>query len=306
MIQFLRIPNLLGLILISIFYLSVGYSQECKKQYFEKETILRHVKALSSDQFEGRHTGTIGAIRAKKYIINQFHSLGVKPIKKTFEQPFIFYKGKKEYKATNVLGYVKGTCEPKKIIVICAHYDHLGVRKGKIFNGADDNASGLGALFAFAEYFKTHPPKHTVVLAAFDGEELGTKGSSYFMNNLPFSEDRILLNINMDMISRSDKKELYVVGANINTFLKEAVCCVNSKEIKLISGHDGYDNKDSWVYASDHTPFHKKGIPFLYFGVEDHDDYHEPTDVFEKINQDFYIASVSTIISVFNKIDSQF
>lgn len=300
-----NIPSTLILILINLLLFQIGYSQECSNTYFNKDALLRHVEALSSDHFEGRKTGTKGAVLAKKYIINQFHALNVKPLKrKSYEQPFAFNKGKKEYKGTNVLGYIKGTCEPKKFIIISAHYDHVGIENGQIYNGADDNASGIGALFSFAEYFKKHPPKHSVILAAFDAEELGTKGSAYFVNNLLFPEKKIVLNINMDMISRSDKNELYVVGTNVNKVLKQAICCVKSEKVKLIAGHDGYDNKESWVYASDHVHFHKKGIPFLYFGVEDHEDYHEPTDDFKNIHKEFYVEVVGVIISIFNQIDA--
>ncbi len=300
-------PRLRSFFVLYIFLLITlfGYSQVCSKNYFDEETLLRHVKALSSDMFEGRKTGTKGAVRAKKYIINQFYSLDVKSFKNSYEQPFLFTKGKKEYKGTNVIGYVRGKCKPNEFIVISAHYDHLGIKKGKIYNGADDNASGLGALFSFAEYFKKYPPKHSVILVAFDAEELGIKGSAFFLKNLPVHEKKVILNINMDMISRSDSNELYVVGTNLKKSLKSAVCCVKSKKVKLISGHDGYDNKESWVYASDHVHFHKAGIPFLYFGVEDHEDYHEHTDVFENIHQDFYKEAVRVIISVFNKIDGK-
>jgi Zn-dependent M28 family amino/carboxypeptidase len=294
----------LALVFTSVFCSYLSYAQDYSKYYFDGETLLRHVKALSSDAFEGRQTGTKGAIKAKKYIINQFHSLKVKPIKRSYEQPFTFAKGRKEYKGTNVIGYIKGSCQPNKFIVISAHYDHVGVKDGQIYNGADDNASGLSALFSFAEYFRKHPPKHTVILAAFDAEELGMKGSSFYTNNLPFSSKRIVVNLNMDMISRSNKNELYVVGANVNHSLKKTVCCIKSKKVKLVAGHDGYDDKDSWVYSSDHANFYKKGIPFLYFGVEDHEDYHEPTDDFENIHPEFYTEAVKVIISVFDKIDS--
>lgn len=291
------------LVIASVFCVSVAHSQECIKTYFNESALLRHVEALSSDTFEGRETGTKGSEKAQKYIINQFYSLGVKPLNSTYEQVFHFSKGGKRYKGTNLLGFVKGKREPNKVIVISAHYDHLGVKDGVIYNGADDNASGLGALFAFAEYFGKYPPDHSVIFAAFDAEELGMKGSKYFINNLRFLPSKIKVNLNMDMISRSEKNELYVVGANLNKTLKKVVCCSTSKNAKLLIGHDGYDKKENWVYASDHANFHKKGISFLYFGVEDHNDYHEPTDDFTNIHSEFYVDAVKVIMSVFNKID---
>lgn len=266
--------------------------------------LLQHVKTLSSNAFEGRRTGTKGAIKAKKYIINQFHSLGVKPLTKSFEQSFSFTKGRHQYNGANVLGVIKGTEKPSKYIVISAHYDHEGVKFGKIFNGADDNASGVAALFSFAEYFKVNLPKHSVILAAFDAEELGLRGSKHFINNSVISSKQIILNLNMDMISRSDKNELFVTGTTYNTSLKQLILNIQKrKNVKLVLGHDGNDKLENWTYSSDHASFHKAGIPFLYFGVEDHEDYHEPTDDFENIHPEFYKESVGVIISVFEKVD---
>ena len=160
-------------------------------------------------------------------------------------------------------------------------------------------------MFAFAEYFKKFPPKHSVILAAFDGEELGLQGSKYYVNNSIIPSKDIIVNLNMDMISRSDKKELYVVGTSENKKLNYLITnSKHSSEIKLVRGHDGYDGLDNWTYSSDHANFHKIGIPFLYFGVEDHKDYHEPTDDYKNIQPEFYTEAVNTIISVFQKIDN--
>lgn len=297
-----------SLLLIVLFYvvcnsISAQYNDD-KCELFDEIELLKHVKSLSSDAFEGRRTGTKGALKARKYIINQFHALSVKPLGKTYEQPFSFRRKGKDFEASNVLGLIKGTEYPKKYIVISAHYDHEGIKNGEIYNGADDNASGVSALFSFAEFFKKNPPKHSVILAAFDAEELGLKGSKYFVNYTNILPRDILLNINMDMISRSEGNELFVSGASDNKTLKLITsCCKYSNKIKVTAGHDGYDGLENWTYASDHANFHKKGIPFLYFGVEDHEDYHEPTDDFENIQQKFYIESVKVVISVFNKID---
>lgn len=271
---------------------------------FDEKELLKHVKSLSSDAFEGRRTGTQGASKTRKFIVNQFHTLSVKPLGKSFEQNFLFTINRKEYQASNILGFIKGNTFPDKYIVISAHYDHEGIKQGKIYNGADDNASGVSALFAFAEYFKKDPPKHSIILAAFDGEELGLQGSRYYVNHPIVLLKNISVNLNMDMISRSEKNELYVVGTSENKLLKALVeNNKHSSEIKLITGHDGFDSLDNWTFSSDHANFHKKHIPFLYFGVEDHKDYHEPTDDFENIHPEFYTEAVKSIISIFEKID---
>ncbi|MCR8666986.1 M28 family peptidase [Aestuariibaculum sp. M13] len=285
-----------------------GFAQTKSQIYepaFFEETLLKNVENLSSDAFEGRRTGTRGGIKARRYIIHEFQKLGVQPLLKSkYEQPFSFdFKGT-YYEAANVLGLIKGEKYPDKYIVVSAHYDHEGIKQGVIYNGADDNASGVGALFSFAEYFKYHAPQYSIILAAFDGEELGLQGAKYFVNNSKVPLKKIVFNINMDMISRSDKNELFAVGTSHYPFLRSVIKGIKTPEnFKLSMGHDEGNWKEDWTHASDHAPFHKQGIPFLYFGVEDHSDYHEPTDDYENIQPAFYTNAVKVIISVFEKLD---
>jgi hypothetical protein len=301
------LKSLLCLLLYVCYFNVESFAQTAinKSDLFSKTELLKHIQSLSSDDFEGRRTGTQGAVKTRKYITDQFHSLNVLPLDNSFEQAFSFKEKGKKYKGVNILGFIEGTAFPKKYIVISAHYDHEGIKKGKIYNGADDNASGLSALFSFAEYFKTHPPQHSIILAAFDAEELGLQGSKYFVNDSKIPLENIEVNINMDMISRSDDNVLFAVGSRFNSALRRIV--LNSEaqpSIKLLTGHEGTDASENWLYASDHASFHKMDIPFLYFGVVNHEDCHKPTDDFENIHPEFYIEAVETIISVFEKIDS--
>ncbi len=276
---------------------SVDYS-------FNTRNLINHIKELSSDKYEGRRTGTKGATKAKDYIIEQFKALNVLPINTTYEQHFTF-KSQNQYNATNVLGLIKGTLDNKKYIVLSAHYDHEGIKNGQIYNGADDDASGISALFAFAEHFAKNPPKYNVILAAFDAEELGLKGAYHFVKDNTIQQKNIVLNLNMDMISRSKKKELFAVGTRHYPKLKPTI--ENFKDVgvvDLLIGHEGLDKGDNWTNSSDHAAFHKADIPFIYFGVVDHEDYHKPTDDFEKIDQQFYKDTVQTIITVFEQLDS--
>lgn len=266
---------------------------------FNATQLLAHVKELSSDAYEGRATGTKGAEKAKNYIISEFQKLNVLPLGKNFEQAFPLNKKDALSAGKNVLGMVKGTDYPEQYIVISAHYDHVGVQNGKIYNGADDDASGISALFAFAEYFQKYPPKHSVILAAFDAEEIGLLGSYYFVDNAIVSKSALKFNINMDMISRSAKKELFAVGPQ---HYKQLVPLIENLEtpssVKLAIAHK------EWTYSSDHAGFHKASIPFVYFGVADHEDYHQPTDDFEKIHPAFYKDVVHTIITFFKAVDA--
>lgn len=297
---------------VSIIVLLLGTiicnGQEKKNQEvysFNTDSLLYHAKTLSSDSFEGRRTGTIGAEKAKNYIISQFKTLNVLPLIENYQQPFAFNWISNPYKGINILGFIKGTSYSDEYIVISAHYDHLGIKNNKIYNGADDNASGVSALFAFANYFQMHPPKHSVILAAFDAEELELIGSKYYVEHSVIPLEKIQLNINIDMISRNDKNELFVTGTIYNDHLKSIVAnYLPSKKIRLLMGHDGKDGLENWTYSGDHQPFYLKKIPFLYFGVEDHKDYHQPTDDFENIQKEFYISAVQTIISIFQIIDN--
>ncbi len=271
---------------------------------FNTESLIANIKMLSSDAFEGRRTGTEGGKKAKDYIIEKYKKFNIQPLTDDYQQPFSFTARGKSYQGVNVLGYIKGSKHQDHYIVISAHYDHEGIKNNQIYNGADDDASGIAALFAFAEYFEKHPPEHSVILAAFDAEELGISGSRYFVNNSIIPLERINLNINMDMISRNDNNELYVVGTAFNDTLRTVISKYKTvKDFTLLMGHDGKDGLENWTNSSDHAPFHKKNIPFLYFGVEDHKDYHKPTDDFENIHPEFYKKAVNTVISIFAIID---
>ena len=182
----------------------------------------------------------------------------------TTNKPLHFLLGGKTYNGVNVLAEIKGTTTPEKYVVISAHYDHLGIRNNIVYNGADDNASGVSALIAFAEYLSKNPPKHSVIFAAFDAEELGLNGAKHFVSTI--NKSKVILNINMDMISRSKKNELYVSGARYHKPLKNILDSYeNPTSTTLIQGHDGTDGKQDWSISSDHGPFHLANIPFFIF-----------------------------------------
>lgn len=272
---------------------------------FNPKHLLKYIKIVSSDDFEGRRTGSQGSEKARHYIIEKLKSLNIDPLFKDYEQNFSFNTDVETYNATNILGIKSGTSIPEKYIVISAHYDHEGIKNGEIYNGADDNASGVAGLLAIAEYLKKNTPKHSIILAFFDAEELGLKGSKYYVDNPGVDLSSILLNINMDMISKNEHQELYVSGVKSHAKLQDIISKYpSSKDLTLLVGHDGYDGKVDWTYASDHSSFHKNNIPYLYFGVEDHKDLHKPTDDFENIDPEFFKNSVQTIISIFKELDT--
>ena len=164
--------------------------------------IMADIKHLASDELEGRRSGEKGNDLAREYIVTRFKKLGLEKMDTSFLQAFSFYKRvyKKTYNCNNIIGKITGTKYPEKYIVLTAHFDHLGKRDEKIFNGADDNASGVAAILEAADFFKKNPPKHSIIFVAFDAEELGLEGAKYFVDNPPISLDHILMNVNLDMI----------------------------------------------------------------------------------------------------------
>ena len=288
-----------------IFFFSVQclYAQNTNK--FNVFQLLSDIKTLSADEYQGRGTGTQGSRKAQEYIIKRFVECRLMPFNGYFEQEFdivnAFMPGNRKVKATNLIGYIEGTTEKETYMVITAHYDHLGIRNNEIFNGADDNASGIAGLLGIADYLQKNKPTCSVMFVAFDAEELGLKGATHFIENLPVPKEKIALNINIDMISRNYKNQIYACGTYHYPFLKKYMeTNKHQYEITLMFGHDVPEKSSGgvqdWTFASDHGPFHKAGIPFIYFGVEDHPDYHKPTDKFETINQAFFVKATELIL----------
>jgi hypothetical protein len=270
--------------------------------------LLELQRGLAHDSMEGRRTGTPGNERARRVLTQAFDDAGFGTLGDRRAHPFSFTPrgGGEAMEGLNLIGVVPGTVHPERYLVVTAHYDHLGMRDGEIYNGADDNASGTAALLALGRWLLEHRPRHTVVLAALDAEEMGLQGARAFVAAPPVPLDRVLMNVNLDMVSRSEAGELYAAGTYHYPFLAPFVTeAAQRSRIELLAGHDRPDLPpgDDWTLASDHGPFHQAGIPFLYFGVEDHPGYHNPMDIFEDITPDFYVEAIETILDVLLLVD---
>ncbi len=278
-----------------------------KSKYFDAGQLLRDVEYLASDELEGRSANLPSMQKARDYVEKRFKESGLTPLGNSYKQEFqITERGNdKKIPGVNFVGQIKGKKQADKYIVITAHYDHEGIRDGEIYNGADDNASGTAALFAMVKYFSKKKPDHSLIFVAFDAEEKGLQGARHFVANLPVAKDSILLNINMDMLSRNDKGELYAAGTFHYRQFQPGLEKVQKKaKIKLTLGHDvPGTGRDDWTNQSDHATFHAAKIPFIYFGVEDHKDYHRPTDDFASIQPEFYVKAVETIVEAMRILD---
>jgi Zn-dependent M28 family amino/carboxypeptidase len=270
--------------------------------------LMHDLRVLAHDSMEGRLVGTEGNARARRFLLEQYQRIGLQPVGAAdLTHPFSFVgRDSVPRQGVNVLGIVRGTVNPDRYIVVTAHYDHLGVRNGEIYNGADDNASGTSGLLELARYFTAHRPRNSIVFAALDAEEGGLHGAHAFVRAPPVALDRVVMNVNMDMVGRNDRNELYAAGTYHYPFLRPYLEEVATRApITLRFGHDSPDlGPDDWTMQSDHGVFHQAGIPFIYFGVEDHPDYHRPTDTADRIQPAFYAGAIWTVLASLLEFDA--
>jgi acetylornithine deacetylase/succinyl-diaminopimelate desuccinylase-like protein len=266
--------------------------------------LISSITTLAADSMEGRRIGTPGGARARAFLLREFTRIGLAPARDSFAAPFVAKARNAELSGVNVLGRIRGTKHADRYIVLSAHYDHLGIRDGVIYNGADDNASGTAAVLALAQWLKSHPPQNSIIVALFDGEESGELGAKAFLENPPVPLERIVVDVNLDMVSRNEKGELYAAGASPNPVMKPLLDSIAAiAPVKLLLGHDTGAGQNNWIQQSDQGPFYAKKIPFVYFGVEDHPDYHKPGDKVEHIEPGFYYRCVQTVAEFVRRLD---
>lgn len=202
--------------------------------------------------------------------------------------------------ASNIIGLLPGTDLKDEYVVISAHYDHVGIQNGVIYPGADDDGSGTVGIMEMAEAFvkakkEGKGPRRSIVFLAASGEEKGLWGSEIYTNNPTFPLEKTTVNLNIDMIGRSDPDRkpdtlnyIYVVGDDkISSDLKPISEAQNAKYTKLQLDYKYNDpnDKERIYYRSDHYNFAKNGVPIIfYYDGMLRPDYHKPTDTPDKIN----------------------
>lgn len=261
---------------------------------------------LAHDSMGGRGAMTAENAKARAWLVGEFRRIGLEPVAGEFAHPFAMPRRNRadSVRGANVLGMLRGTRTPERVLVVSAHYDHLGTRNGQVHNGADDNASGTATVLAIAAHFKAHPPASTIVFALWDAEEVGLVGARAFVAAPPVPLARIAANVNLDMVSRLDKGELYAAGASHYPQVRPLLeGLVPDAAVTLRLGHDSGGGQDDWTSQSDHGAFHAAKIPFVYFGVEDHPDYHKPTDDPEKVPLGMFYAAARTITAFVDRLD---
>ena len=272
------------------------------------ELATQAMKALSDDVMQGRGVGTDGGKRAIRYLEGQIAALGTAPVRQPFTAT-IAYQGEEPFdiSGVNLVSVVTGrTPGEGPELVVTAHFDHLGVRDGKLYNGADDNASGAGALLAVYRSFLEDRPEHDVRIVWLDGEERRLSGAKHLVDELA-ADGRARVNLNLDMIAQNADGVIYMAGARHTPEFRPLVeRAARGTGLDVRFGHDDpADPPNDWTTQSDHAAFHARGVPFVYFGVEDHPHYHQPTDDFDTIPLPTYHGAVQLTVNTAHALDQQ-
>ena len=256
--------------------------------------VLADVRFLADDRQEGRGIGTAGLQRAGAYIRDGFVRAGLRASFQDFtipaDAPAVLHTDLGGKATRNVVAVIAGTSAALRgeIVVVGAHYDHLGFggfgaldpdSTGRVHNGADDNASGTAALLEIGRLLARSRPARTVVLVAFSGEELGTIGSSYFVHHaVPQPIDSLYAMLNMDMVGRLRNARLLALGAATASEFPALLDSLNTPpRFDLRASGDGWG-------PSDHAVFFATRHPVLHFFTDLHEDYHRSTDDWDKLN----------------------
>ncbi len=279
-----------------------------------KATAEAHITFLAADEMKGRDAGSDEGRVAANYIASQLQQMGVAPLLETYFQPFDAYRAERQQKGRwevhpdsvarlaegahrklslrNVLGVIPGR-RSNEYVVIGAHYDHIGTDPlldgDAIYNGADDNASGVSAVLQLARAFVASgcQPERTVVFAFWDGEELGLLGSKYFVQTRDV-EKKLCAYLNYDMIGRNKYRSrprhvVYFYTESHPAFGEWLRADIKKYGLALEPDYRPWDKP---VGGSDNASFALIDVPVIWYHTDGHPDYHQPGDHAERINWD--------------------
>ena len=311
--------NKISLLSLSLLLVACGTGKNIKKdpakadvaKYMNTitpEDLKKHLYIVASDSMEGRDTGTEGQKKAGRYLISQYTANGIsypKAAEGWYQRvPSEFmsrsFSASKLNDSENIWAYIEGTEKPEELLIISAHYDHVGTKNGEVYNGADDDGSGTVALLEIAQAFikakkDGYGPKRSILFLHVTGEEHGLHGSRYYSENPLYPIANTIADLNIDMIGRRDDihkddgNYIYVIGSDrLSTDLHNINEAANEKytHLKLDYTFNARNDPNQFYFRSDHYNFAKKGIPIIFYFNGVHDDYHQPGDEPQKIEYD--------------------
>ena len=285
---------------------STKEKSEKKKATIDSVTVKKHLYTLASDDMEGRRTGTPGIEKAAKYIENEFKRIGLTTFDtlKDYRQTFNFThrRTKKEITTSNIIGVLEGKSRKDEIVIISAHYDHLGIRKKEgqldsIYNGANDDASGVTGVLTLAEYFKAKGNnERTILFVAFTGEEMGLIGSTHFGKGIDAS--KFVAGINLEMIGKTPSfgpNTAWLTGFERSDFGK--IVQKNLEGSGYALHPDPYE-KFNLFFRSDNASLARLGVPSHTFSTSPIDtdkDYHKASDEAETLNMTVVTQTIKAV-----------
>ncbi|MCE2616853.1 M28 family metallopeptidase [Phocaeicola oris] len=266
-----------------------------------------HINFLAGDNLKGREAGTSFGRIAGDYIISMLKQWDIAPLFETYEQPFSAYRRERQHNKDrfevnldsiaklkeiphqrinlrNIFGMIEGN-NPNEYVIVGAHYDHVGMdtrlEGDQIYNGADDNASGVSAALQLARAFKLsgQKPERTIIFAFWDGEEEGLLGSKYFTLYWE-GMNKVKSYMNFDMIGRNNKEDrpmhfVYFYTQAYPAFEQWLRSDIENYHLQLEPDYRAWDNP---VGGSDNGSFAKKDVPIIWYHTDGHPDYHMPSD----------------------------
>ncbi len=300
------VPLVASMVLYSCASNNLSYEGKAFKNAYasiKAEELKKNLSVIASDEMQGRDTGSEGQKKAGQYMINFYKNIGVSYPKalgsyyQIVPKEALKSRGKELPESENILAFIEGTEKPDEIIVVSAHYDHVGTKDGVVYNGADDDGSGTVAVMEIAEAFQQAKkagkgPKRSILFLHVTGEEHGLLGSKYYADHPVYDMKNTVVDLNIDMIGRSDKENegknyVYVIGSEmLSSELKVINEAANKITHNLELNYKYDDPKDPMrlYYRSDHYNFAKSGVPVAFYFDGIHADYHQPTDDVDKID----------------------
>lgn len=279
---------------------------EKKEATIDSLTVKKHLYTLAADDMEGRAAGTTGIEKAAKYIENEFKRIGLKTYDtlKDYRQTFTFTnrRTKKEITSSNIIGVLEGKSKKDEYVIISAHYDHLGIRKKEgqldsIYNGANDDASGVTGVLSLAEYFKNkNINERTIVFVAFTAEEMGLVGSTHFGKGIDAS--KFVAGINLEMIGKEPSfgpKTAWLTGFDRSDFGKIVQKNLEGSGYTL---HPDPYVKFNLFFRSDNASLARLGVPSHTFSTSPIDtdkDYHKASDEAETLNMTVVAETIRAV-----------
>ena len=278
-------------------------SNKISTNFIDSISVKKHLYTLASDEMEGRKPGTSGIEKAAKYIENEFKRIGLTTFEglKNYRQTFSFTdrRSKKEITSANIIGVLEGNSKKDEYVIISAHYDHLGTKKSgedKIYNGANDDASGVTGVLALAEYFKKVGNERTLVFVAFTAEEMGLLGSIHFGKGIDAS--KFVAGINLEMIGKIPSfgpNTAWLTGFERSDFGK-----IVQKNL-IGSGYQLFPDpykKFNLFFRSDNASLARLGVPshtFSTTAIDVDKEYHQVSDEAETLNMTVITQTIQAV-----------